>query len=254
MTLLISIIIPAFNEEKLIQHTLERIQFALNEQKESGISWEIIVCDNNSTDNTAKMAAQMGTAVTFEPINQISRARNSGAKAARGDWFLFIDADSYPTPELITEVIAVCKDTAYLGCGTTVLVEDGTLFNKLRIERLNPLFRLFNISGGAFLMCERAAFSAVQGFTTSLFALEEIDFVIRLKRYGRSRSKKFTVLHRHPVITSGRKGEYNLFSLASLFSSDFIAVILFGLHYLLPKRYMQKLGSRLLGFWYHTRR
>ena len=53
-----------------------------------GFTSEIIVVDNNSTDNTANLAA--GAQVVFEPINQIGRARNAGAAVAVGDWLLFV--------------------------------------------------------------------------------------------------------------------------------------------------------------------
>ncbi len=248
--MLISVIIPAYNEGDFLRQTLEEIHSAIEVNEREGITWEIIVCDNNSMDATAVIAQNSGATVVFEPINQISRARNTGASAAQGDWLLFIDADSYPTPELMADTLEVIQLGQFIGCGTTVSVEGGTLFNKLRMERLNPLFRLFNWSGGAFLLVQRQAFQAIGGFSTDLYAYEEIDFVIRLKGYGRKQNKKFTVLHQHPVITSGRKGDIGLFSLGRLFISNFLAVILFGLNYLLPKSVVRWLGSRLLGYWY----
>jgi glycosyltransferase involved in cell wall biosynthesis len=87
--LLISVIIPAFNEERVIQQTLERIKLGIKESESEGVSWEIIVCDNNSTDKTAEIATKMGTKIAFEPINQIARARNTGVGMAQGDWLLF---------------------------------------------------------------------------------------------------------------------------------------------------------------------
>jgi glycosyltransferase involved in cell wall biosynthesis len=254
LAMLISVIIPAFNEEKFLKQTIEKIKLALNENKDKDFSWEIIVCDNNSNDGTTEVASKMGVKIAFEPINQISKARNTGSGIAQGDWFLFIDADSYPRPELIAEVLNLIDNGNYIGCGTTVMVEGGTLFNKLRMERLNPIFRLLNLCGGVFILCQREAFQSIQGFSTNLYAYEELDFVIRLKKYGRLRGMKFTVLHRHPVITSGRKGEYHFFSLAVLFASNIVALLLFGLHYLLPKRLITKVESKLLGYWYNGRR
>ena len=49
----ISVIIPAFNEEKILARTIERIALAFDENEERGISWELIICDNGSTDLTA---------------------------------------------------------------------------------------------------------------------------------------------------------------------------------------------------------
>src|SRR5205823_2793019 len=92
----ISIIVPAFNEEKLIGETLRRISSATAAFSERGWASEVIVCDNNCSDRTAELARAGGARVVFEPINQIARARNTGAAAATGDWLLFIDADSHP--------------------------------------------------------------------------------------------------------------------------------------------------------------
>ncbi|MBH0178316.1 MAG: glycosyltransferase, partial [Nitrospira sp.] len=66
----LSIIIPAFNEARLIERCLRSVTDALAGHAAPGITWEIIVADNNSTDNTACLARQAGAQVVFEPINQ----------------------------------------------------------------------------------------------------------------------------------------------------------------------------------------
>src|SRR5687768_3226235 len=103
----ISIVIPAYNEEKLLPATLESVQAAAAGFGARGWEHEIIVCDNNSSDRTAEIARAKGARVVFEPINQIGRARNSGAAAASGDWLIFIDADSHPSRELLSDVAEV---------------------------------------------------------------------------------------------------------------------------------------------------
>src|SRR5437016_2716049 len=103
-SLKISIVVPAFNEEKLIAQTIHQIPAALAPFIKLGWQTELIVCDNNSTDATAELARQAGAIVVFEPINQIGRARNSGAAAASGDWLIFVDADSSPSRELFADV------------------------------------------------------------------------------------------------------------------------------------------------------
>jgi glycosyltransferase involved in cell wall biosynthesis len=190
----------------------------------------------------------------FEPKNQIAKARNTGAGAAKGEWLLFVDADTYPPPELIAELQEVIRGGMHVGCGTTIEVVGGTLINKLRMERLNPLYRLLSLCGGAFLLCHREAFGAIAGFSTKLYALEEIDSVIRLKRNARRKGKGFAILYRHPAITSGRKGDYGFFSLVTLMASDFFAVLLFCLQKVLPEVVIEKIGPRLLGYWYNHRK
>ena len=72
-----SIIVPAFNEEGLLAATLESIKSAARAFDGAG-GWELIVCDNNSTDRTAEIARAAGVRMVVEPHNQISRARNTG--------------------------------------------------------------------------------------------------------------------------------------------------------------------------------
>src|SRR6188768_740915 len=98
--MLVSVVVPAFNEEKLLAQSLRAIKESCTAFAERGWKWEIVVCDNNSTDRTAEIAAEEGATVVFEPINQISRSRNKGAGIASGDWLIFVDADSFPTKEL----------------------------------------------------------------------------------------------------------------------------------------------------------
>ena len=74
----LSIIIPAYNEEKLIAETIGRIQTAVSPLTTYGTQYELIVCDNNSTDDTAVLAQQAGATVVFEPDNHIAKARNTG--------------------------------------------------------------------------------------------------------------------------------------------------------------------------------
>ena len=60
----------------------------------------MLVCDNNSTDHTGEIAEAAGARVVFEKHNQISRARNAPGNAAKGEWIIFIDADSKPSKTL----------------------------------------------------------------------------------------------------------------------------------------------------------
>ena len=79
---------------------MEPIQCAINNNSHRGYPWELIVCDNQSTDET-----ELEGQVVFELSLPISKARNSGASIANGHWFLFIDADTYPCPELLAAML-----------------------------------------------------------------------------------------------------------------------------------------------------
>ena len=201
----ISVIIPAFNEERLIGDTLRKVGAAMTAFARREWSSELIVCDNNSTDRTAELARAAGARVVFEPLNQIARARNCGAAAATGDWLVFIDADSHPSVELLAEVAEQIESGWCLAGGCTVRVE-GVNWAGILITRLwNGISRAGRLMAGSFIFCEANAFREVGGFSNELFAGEEIELSRRLKRLARARKKRFLILHRHPLLTSARK-------------------------------------------------
>src|SRR4051812_28990248 len=119
----ISVIIPAYNEERLIDHTLEKVREAMTAFTTVGWSSELIVCDNNSTDRTGELAMNQGALVVFEGINQIGRARNCGAAAATGEWLVFVDADSQPSTALFGDMIKQIEDNCCVAGGSTISFE-----------------------------------------------------------------------------------------------------------------------------------
>ena len=201
----ISVVVPAFNEEKLIARSLANIQSARAAFERRGWQSEVIVCDNNSTDRTAEIARSAGASVVFEPVNQISRARNRGASAATGDWLVFIDADSFPTAELFADVATVIQSGACLGGGSTVRLDDLQGLIRSFAWGWNKLSRWKRWMAGSFVFCEITVFRELGGFSERLFAAEELEFSERLKKLARDRGKRVIILHRHPLLTSGRK-------------------------------------------------
>ena len=201
----ISVIIPAFNEERLIGETLRQVKTATAAFSRRGWESETIVCDNNSTDRTAELARAGGAVVVFEPVNQIARARNCGAAVASGDWLVFVDADSHPSAELFAEVAEQIEAGRCLAGGCTVRLEGHYVAGKLITRLWNCISRVGTLLAGSFIFCETAAFWQVGGFNSELFAAEEIDLSRRLKRLAREGKKRIVILHRHPLLTSARK-------------------------------------------------
>ena len=201
----ISIIVPAFNEEKLLASTLASIKTA--SASFTSIAWEVelIVCDNNSTDRTAELAAAAGASVIFEPVNQIGRARNRGASAATGDWLIFVDADSHPTAELFAEVAEAIQSGWFLAGGCTVRLEGPYPVAKLITATWNVLSRIRKWAAGSFIFCDRAAFQKIGGFNNELFVSEEIDLFKRFHGLAKQARKRIVILHHHPLLTSARK-------------------------------------------------
>ena len=201
----ISVVIPAFNEEKLLGATLRSIQAAGAAFAGPGWAMEIVVCDNNSTDATAALARAAGARVVFEPVNQIARARNTGAAAAGGQWLVFVDADSRPTPELFAEVAGQIQSGRCLAGGCTVRMDERHFLGDCGTGLWNLISRLAKWTAGSFIFCETAAFRKIGGFNAELFVSEEIDLSRRLKKLARREGKKVVILHRHPLLTSARK-------------------------------------------------
>ncbi len=94
----VSVVIPCLNEEKTIAGCIEAAKRGISS---AGISGEIIVSDNGSTDSSAEIARRMGAKVVSCPSKGYGKALRAGFAAARGEWILMGDADlSYDFAEL----------------------------------------------------------------------------------------------------------------------------------------------------------
>jgi glycosyltransferase involved in cell wall biosynthesis len=221
----ISVVVPAFNEERLLPATLASIQAATSAFEERGWASELIVCDNNSTDLTAEIALAAGATVVFEAVNQIARARNTGAACAGGDWLVFVDADSQPTRALFDDLAAQIETGCCLAGGSTVTFRTDHLAARFLVTLWNALSRVCRWGAGSLVFCEVAAFREIGGFSQTLYAAEEIDLFSRLKRLAAAKRRTIVILHRHPLATSDRKlrlygiGEYLAFLMKTSLSA-----------------------------------
>jgi glycosyltransferase involved in cell wall biosynthesis len=203
----VSVIVPAFNEEQGLEASLRSIRAAMGTFDREVWSAELIVCDNNSTDRTAGIAEAMGAEVVFEPVNQISRARNTGAARATGDWLVFVDADSKPGAELFADVVRVVQEGRALAGGSTVRLDTRELAPRLAVGSWNVVSRAMKWAAGSFIFCDAAAFREIGGFSLELYASEEIDLFRRLKRLARRKGRTIVILHEHPLLTSARRAK-----------------------------------------------
>jgi glycosyltransferase involved in cell wall biosynthesis len=202
----VSVVIPAFNEEKLLPSTLAAVRAAAEAFSVRGWEWECVVCDNNSSDRTAEAARAGGAAVVFEPVNQIGRARDAGARAATGDWLVFIDADSLPSRELFAGIADRIATGRFVGGGSTVRLEPpAPLPARLACAGWNLWSRVVRWAAGSCVWAEAGAFREAGGFGTEHYAGEEVYFSMRLKAVGRRRGLRFAILADHPLLTSARK-------------------------------------------------
>lgn len=206
MLLNYSIIIPAYNEADFLGGTLQSVKDAQSCFPQ--YSGEIIVVDNNSTDQTAQIARDFGCTVVFEPINQISRARNAGAKAAAGKYLIFLDADTLLSKQLLGKTLEYLDTGKIVGGGT--IVDDSQVEfprEKLLIHFWNFISRFRNLAAGLYLFCLRQAWQDIGGFDKTVYIAEELIFSKHLKKWAKKKNMKFRILG-IPIQTSWRKYQW----------------------------------------------
>jgi glycosyltransferase involved in cell wall biosynthesis len=201
----VSVVVPAFNEEQILAASLRSIREAMGVLDAAGWQSELVVCDNNSTDRTADIARGAGARVVFEATNQISRARNTGAAVALGDWLVFVDADSQPSVRLFADLLRTLQSGRAMAGGSTLCFDTPDRMMAGMAWVWNTISRCTRWAAGSFMFCEAAAFREVDGFSRELYATEEIDLFRRLKRLARRRGRTIEILRGHPLRTSARK-------------------------------------------------
>lgn len=120
----LSVVLATFNRAKLLKGALE----ALGGQRVPGhVRWEIVVVDNNSTDDTKAVATEFA-ARTHVPVQYVfegrqghSRARNAGVAAAHGDILAFTDDDVLPHPDWVARAVETMEAWKADGAGGRVL-------------------------------------------------------------------------------------------------------------------------------------
>ena len=205
----ISFVIPAYNEGLQLPACICSIRDCLEPFPEH--TYEIVVCDNNSSDNTSAVAESHGARVVFEPHNQIAKARNTGAQAARGTWLCFIDADTVMPPTLGKLFLEAIKNNQSGGGGTLVQFDlrKTPWFAGLVVNFWNTISFRLNLAAGSFLFCQRQAWVDVGGFDEDFYAAEELVFSKAIKKWCRANSLKFRIIKDASVLTSARKIEWN---------------------------------------------
>ncbi len=193
---MLSFIVPAHNEEACIAAAVDAIAAAA---AGAGADHEIVVVDDASTDRTAELASRAGARVVPVAYRQIAATRNAGARAAIGETFVFVDADTLIGADVVTGLMQAMAAGAIGGGAAIRFDEPVPRWVKWMLPAFLWLFRRLRFTGGCFLFSARAAFEAVGGFDETLYASEELTLCRALRTQG-----EFTIL-RESVLTSGRK-------------------------------------------------
>jgi GT2 family glycosyltransferase len=140
--------------------------------------------------------------------------RNAAVRATTAPVVATLDADSWMASKSVSAVLKHVYDPRYIGGGTSMRPERvslGIIFSLLAVV---PYLAKRRVSAG-MLWFLRGVFEAIGGFDESLVSVEDVDFALRLKAYGKAQGKRYGTLWRHGITTSCRKfdkfGDWYLF-------------------------------------------
>ena len=202
----LSVIIPALNEERFIGETLQRLNDAVQQHRAGHeCRVQVIVVDNDSHDRTADIARDFGATVVREPIRNIARARNVGARVAEGDVLFFLDADTLVPVCLVSRIAEVMSDPLCDGGAVDIDDRPSRALIRLYLRAWYLVGRLMGMAGGAAQFCRRPAFLALGGYDESMYMGEDVDFYWRLSRRARRARRKVRYIRDARVVTSPRR-------------------------------------------------
>ncbi len=201
----LSVIVPAWNEEKAVGRAVASLQRAAEiYRQQRGCEAEIVVVDNNSQDRTGAVARQAGATVVFEPVNNIGKARNAGVKAARGNYIAFCDADNEVTDNLLVLIHDHLENPKIAGGGTWIEPAQ----HNFKIDFFYFIWGIYVRCSGVgvgMMHCRKADFESFGGFDETIYAAEDVQLAYDLKKIGKPRGQKFELIKKGWIITSTRK-------------------------------------------------
>lgn len=203
-----SLVIPAFQEEKLIESQLLRFPVELR----SKYGFELIVSDGGSTDRTVEISRKYADKVVVhsEARRQtISEGRNRGAEVACGEVIVFLNADSYPqdSDDFFRRIkqwtLSPNNAEAALACYVSGFPEEILLKDKIFYTLHNAYVQMLNLFGmgmgrGECQIVRRDAFNKVGGYNNSIVAGEDFDLYRRLNKISKVKFDKDLVVLESP--------------------------------------------------------
>lgn len=204
--MLISLIIPAFNEEAYLGETLASLNRARARLlAETKLTTELIVVDNASDDSTANVARALGAAVITELQHNVARVRNCGARFSRGHLLIFVDADTVVPETLLLRIASAMSNPSCFGGAVDTNYQPKKLTVRVYLRFWRILGRVLGLAQGATQFCRRDLFFDLNGYDEGLFMGEDVDFYQRLKRSAKQRNGKVILIEDVRVTPSSRR-------------------------------------------------
>ena len=238
----ISIVIPAFNEEKTLPKTVPHIDLARQRfAQEFQLHSELIVVNNASTDRTVETAQKLGAKVVPHEIRNISSVRNEGIRQAAFNIVVTIDADTFLPPDALVHIWSSMEKGKTVGGCLRLGLKTEKAHLRIIVHVLEALSaRLTGISVGVYFFSKEAAI-AVGGFPESHLNAEDLVFAWTLRAHGKKMGMKFLNLRSVTALTMDRKH-------GSV--SQMVRALLIGLKAVLGMR----LSEKDLSIWYRPDR
>ena len=204
--MLLSIVVPAFNEEGYLRETLASLDRAKTFlQREKSIQTEIIVVDNDSDDATAEVALALGVTVAREALDNVAKVRNAGAKLSNGDVIVFVDADTVVPENLLSRIVDAMSDDACFGGAVDTNYRPKKLTIQAYLEFWRIIGKLTGMAQGATQFCRKDVFFTLKGYDETLFMGEDVDLYWRLKRFAKRQNGSVLFIEDIRVVPSTRR-------------------------------------------------
>ena len=211
-----AVVVPARNEETLLPRLLDTVAVARSRYAGGPEAVEVLVADNVSTDRTAELARARGARVVTVETRIIGAVRNGGARAARGEILVFVDADIRMHPETFNEIDRALATGRVVGGATGVRLERMSPGLAVTYATLVPLAWLTRMDTGP-TFCLKADFEAIGGYDETRRVAEDVALLAALARLGRPRGQRLARLRRAKAVASVRKfdafGDWHFFRL-----------------------------------------
>lgn len=180
----ISVIIPAYNEERMVSQCLASLRrVSYPKQK-----FEIIVVDNGSSDKTREIAGSFGAIVLTDETATVSGLRNLGAKTARGELLAFVDADCVVSSEWLSRGASYFSMSDLVAWGAPPAPpDDGTWVQSAwyLVRKKKPGIEVVEWLESMNLFVRKPHFGKVWGFNEKLVTAEDVDLCYRLSQFGK---------------------------------------------------------------------
>jgi len=200
----LSVVIPAYNEERYLPDTLRALKAALIPVPDS----EIIVVDNESPDTTRNIAASFATRIVTESEHNIGKVRNTGGEAAEGDVIVFVDADTIVRPGTFEKIIDATSDPKCLGGSVKVEYETASrAWVRFFMRSWTFWARFTKMRQGALQFCRSDIFRELGGYDKTIYVGEDIEFHWRLDKLAKEHGGYTAFIETPMVLTSSRRWE-----------------------------------------------